>query len=77
MRRRLRTLGVTRVPRGPQPATLRNAAGLTARQAEILNLLAAGLSNAQIAERLVVSTRTRRQKVVREDSGSAVDRGPG
>ena len=49
---------MTRVPRGPQPATLRNAAGLTARQAEILNLLAAGLSNAQIAERLVVSTRT-------------------
>jgi DNA-binding CsgD family transcriptional regulator len=57
-RRRLRDLGVTRLPRRPQPGTLANPAGLTDRQLEILRLVAAGLSNAEIAQRLVVSTRT-------------------
>ena len=58
VRSRLRGLGVTRLPRRPQPATLTNPAGLTDRQLEILRLVATGLSNAQIAQRLVVSTRT-------------------
>jgi DNA-binding CsgD family transcriptional regulator/tetratricopeptide (TPR) repeat protein len=58
VRRRLRDLGVTRLPRRPQPGTLANPAGLTDRQLEILRLVAAGLSNAEIAARLVVSTRT-------------------
>jgi DNA-binding CsgD family transcriptional regulator len=57
-RRRLRALGVRQVPRGPQPATRANPAGLTDRQAEILRLLTDGLTNAEIAERLVVSVRT-------------------
>ncbi len=58
VRRRLRDLGVTRLPRRPQPSTLANPAGLTDRQVEILQLLADGLSNAEIARRLVVSQRT-------------------
>ena len=58
VRRRLRGLGVTRLPRRPQPGTLANPAGLTDRQLEILRLVAVGLSNAEIAQRLVVSTRT-------------------
>jgi DNA-binding CsgD family transcriptional regulator/tetratricopeptide (TPR) repeat protein len=58
VRRRLRGLGVTRLPRRPQPATLANPAGLTDRQLEIQRLVATGLSNAEIAHRLVVSPRT-------------------
>ncbi|MCK2218337.1 helix-turn-helix transcriptional regulator [Actinomadura sp. ATCC 31491] len=54
----LRRAGVTRIPRGPVPATRLNPAGLTERQAEVLRLLAEGLTNAQIADRLVVSVRT-------------------
>ena len=58
VRRRLRTLGVTRMPRRPNVETLSNPAGLTPRQVEILRLLADGMSNAEIAQLLVVSTRT-------------------
>ena len=57
-RRQLRELGVRHVPRGPREPTRRHPAGLTERQAEVLQLLAEGLTKAQIAERLVVSVRT-------------------
>jgi DNA-binding CsgD family transcriptional regulator len=57
-RRRLRELGVVQVPRGPVAATRTNPAGLTERQMEILRLLAVGMTNAEIAGRLVVSVRT-------------------
>jgi DNA-binding CsgD family transcriptional regulator len=58
VRSRLRGLGVARLPRRPHPGTLTNPAGLTDRQLEILRFVATGLSNVEIAHRLVVSPRT-------------------
>lgn len=56
--RRLRVHGARGVPRGPRPATQKNPAGLTAREVEVLTLLAQGLRNAEIAERLVLAVKT-------------------
>jgi DNA-binding CsgD family transcriptional regulator len=56
--RRLRALGEQGVRRGPRPATAANPAGLRPREVEVLQLLAAGLSNTQIATKLVLSART-------------------
>ena len=44
--------------RGPRPATRENAAGLTARELDVLKLVAAGKRNADVAAELVLSTRT-------------------
>jgi len=57
LKKTLRDDGVT-VPRGKSRNTRRHAAGLTARQSEVLQLLDEGLSNIEIADRLFVSPRT-------------------
>ena len=54
MRRRL---GITR-RRGRARSRLSNEGGLTARQMEVLDLLASGLTNAQIGERIGISVKT-------------------
>jgi DNA-binding CsgD family transcriptional regulator len=56
-RERLRELG-GRAPRRPRAQTRANPAGLTARQLAVLELLREGLTNAEIADRLVLSVRT-------------------
>jgi DNA-binding CsgD family transcriptional regulator/tetratricopeptide (TPR) repeat protein len=58
VRARLREAGVNAVPRGQLPTTRANPAGLTARQLDVLALLADGLSNADIAARLMISPKT-------------------
>lgn len=57
-RQRLVELGVHSVPRGPRPMTRANPAGLTARQVEVLELLAESLTYRGIADRLHLSVKT-------------------
>ncbi|UNK50154.1 LuxR C-terminal-related transcriptional regulator [Lysobacter sp. S4-A87] len=57
-REHLREAGVRGLARGPRAATSANPAGLTPREMQILELLADGLSNADIARRLVRSEKT-------------------
>ena len=55
---RLRDIGAHGVPRGPHPSTRANPASLTHRELEVLDLLAEGLRNSEIAERLFITERT-------------------
>ena len=51
-------MGVTSIPRGRSAAARTNPAGLTERQLDVLALLVDGLTNAEIATRLVISPKT-------------------
>jgi len=57
-RRRMRELGIKAIPRGPRPVTRAAPAGLTAREREVLALLAQGLPDREISRRLFISERT-------------------
>jgi DNA-binding CsgD family transcriptional regulator len=78
--RRLRERGGS-VPRGPRANTRANPRGLTARELEVLALLADGLRNAEIAERLFLSAKTvdhhvsaiLRKLGVRDRAGASVE----
>jgi DNA-binding CsgD family transcriptional regulator len=58
LRRRLRSAGVRGVARGARASTRAHPHGLTARELQVLELLCAGLRNAEIAQRLSRSVRT-------------------
>jgi DNA-binding CsgD family transcriptional regulator len=56
--RRLRELGARDLPRGPRESTRLNRSQLTARELQVLDLVAQGLRDAQIAQRLFLSEKT-------------------
>jgi DNA-binding NarL/FixJ family response regulator len=58
VRRVMRQKGIRSVPSGAQSATRANPAGLTRREQEVLQLVAQGRTNVEIAQHLVISLRT-------------------
>ena len=58
VRRRLRERGARGIPRGPNEATRASPSGLTTKELQVLQLLAQGCTNAQLARRLHRSPKT-------------------
>ncbi|WP_315967903.1 helix-turn-helix transcriptional regulator [Planotetraspora sp. A-T 1434] len=58
VRRKLRERGVRSLPAGPRPATREHPSGLTLREREVLTLLRARRTNAEIAAQLFISVKT-------------------
>jgi len=57
-RRRMKSLGIGAIPRGPRATTKAAPVGLTPREQEVLALLAEGLPDREISRRLFISERT-------------------
>jgi DNA-binding CsgD family transcriptional regulator len=57
-RQRLRALGARSVPTGPRAATRAHPFGLTRREREVLDLICAEHTNAEIAAKLFISAKT-------------------
>jgi len=58
IRRTMRKLGIRSIPVGQHAATREHPLGLTHREREVLDLICAGYTNADIAAHLVISTKT-------------------
>jgi len=56
--RKLRARGAQGISRGPRASTQRNAAQLTVRELEVLDLVRSGMRNAEIANRLFLTPKT-------------------
>jgi DNA-binding NarL/FixJ family response regulator len=68
--------GVRGLPRGPRPGTRENVAGLTARELEVLELLAEGLrSNRTVDHRVAAILRRLDVRTRGEASAQAVSLG--
>jgi DNA-binding CsgD family transcriptional regulator len=57
-RQRMRQAGIQSIPVGPRRATQANLHGLTRREQEVFDLIAAGQTNAEIAVKLFISAKT-------------------
>jgi DNA-binding CsgD family transcriptional regulator/tetratricopeptide (TPR) repeat protein len=57
-RHKMRQLGIRSIPAGPRTATRADPLGLTRREREVLELICAGHTNAEIAAKLFISPKT-------------------